>query len=422
MKALKKLLKIIYQLQALVKKDYKVLLQKKKYLYLSLALPVVLSLIFIFTTTPSTAGVMIGVCDYDNTAETSQMISSISEFEVDKISSEGCAEELIRGIADERYLFGIVIPEGFTEDVKNYKQGQVTAYSDNTDVTLTNYLQWKIELVLKQYEYMMLSETEQDVKAKAEGLGDAITVSRKLVGSLGYSSDITAMIEDELDDAQESVELIEGINARFLTDPVRVALSGIHPDLNPRSIGMTALFPIIALFMLLMLVSTNIIFDKNNGFFARLAASGCTNLMYLLSKLVFFLLVLVVQFGVVFGIFMIAGAGFSISWSALAKAVLVIGAIDISVGILIGILTENEGVALLVSLLLTLPLLFLSGLFYPLRLMPKAMQYISHIFPLNSQILVMRNAMLFAKDVHTELFWTAIILLAAAYYFLRKRV
>ena len=64
-------------------------------------------------------------------------------------------------------------------------------------------------------------------------------------------------------------------------------------------------------------------------------------------------------------------------------------------GILIGLISENQAMAVLTSLLMTLPFLFLSGMFYPSELFPPALKFVSDVFPLSNQITLLKESMAF---------------------------
>ena len=50
-----------------LRKEFSLVLKKRKYLYLSIALPLILGLIYILTLTDSTSSIGVFVCDFDNT-------------------------------------------------------------------------------------------------------------------------------------------------------------------------------------------------------------------------------------------------------------------------------------------------------------------------------------------------------------------
>ena len=41
-------------------------------------------------------------------------------------------------------MFGIVIPSTFSSSLKSYNTAHLTAYFDNSDIALANYLDWKV--------------------------------------------------------------------------------------------------------------------------------------------------------------------------------------------------------------------------------------------------------------------------------------
>ncbi|MCK5452123.1 MAG: ABC transporter permease, partial [Candidatus Aenigmarchaeota archaeon] len=104
----------------------------------------------------------------------------------------------------------------------------------------------------------------------------------------------------------------------------------------------------------------------------------------------------------------------------LVKALLFISLVNTFAGIIIGLLSDSEGVAVLISLIITLPLLFLSGMFYPVDLMPFLVRMISDVMLLNTEILMMKQALLFGGVIAMEYFIIPFALFLASVYLVGK--
>jgi ABC-2 type transport system permease protein len=101
--------------------------------------------------------------------------------------------------------------------------------------------------------------------------------------------------------------------------------------------------------------------------------------------------------------------------------------LNTSIGLLIGSLSENENVAILFSLMLSLPFLFLSGTFFPLELMPGYIQLTSRIIPLRNEVRLLKQTMVLGWDLETinplltELGLISLILLLITYLIIRYK-
>jgi ABC-2 type transport system permease protein len=88
---------------------------------------------------------------------------------------------------------------------------------------------------------------------------------------------------------------------------------------------------------------------------------------------------------------------------------------------LIGLISDNEGIAILFSLIISFPFMLLSGIFYPLQTMPRLIQYFAKLIPLNYQIDYSKAVLLFGQSIGTRWLITAFILLIAVYYLITRK-
>jgi len=221
-----------------------------------------------------------------------------------------------------------------------------------------------------------------------------LEAAKLLVGLVGYGTELM----DNLNQIQEMLSKIKRMDVTFITEPVVPVKEGAFELKNEKGIGAAITFSILTLFTALLLVSSSVIWDRERKFLLRLRTSDTPNLIYILSKTLFFDLVLTVQFLVIFPLFS------SFSWLelnliSLLVSILVVTSINTLLGMLIGIFSENQGIAILLSLLLTLPFLFISGIFYPSELFPQPLRFISDVFPLSNEMNLLKESMAFGYSL-----------------------
>jgi len=88
---------------------------------------------------------------------------------------------------------------------------------------------------------------------------------------------------------------------------------------------------------------------------------------------------------------LLQGAVFYFDFGALISTFILITVINTMLGLLIGLFAKTENIAVLTSLLLTLPFLFLSGSLVPLEFMPGYLQFIANIFPLRMESALLKQ-------------------------------
>jgi ABC-2 type transport system permease protein len=94
-----------------------------------------------------------------------------------------------------------------------------------------------------------------------------------------------------------------------------------------------------------------------------------------------------------------------------------------SLGMLVGTVTKNPETAGVIGNIVTFPMMFLSGTFFPISIMPTYLQTIAHIFPLFYIIEGLNNVMVYANymgamfDLGVIALITIIIFIAAVRLF-----
>ena len=154
---------------------------------------------------------------------------------------------------------------------------------------------------------------------------------------------------------------------------------------------------VVLLLTCLLLTSVLIIIEKNQGVHVRFSLTPTRKSTLLFGKIIGQLLIAFLEAGIIFAMafakiplpFSIGEVGYigfglaaHVSIIDLVLAILVIALAFISLGILISFFTKNQSTAVLVSLLIIVPMLFLSGIILPIEFMDPLMQLISSVLPL----------------------------------------
>jgi len=230
----------------------------------------------------------------------------------------------------------------------------------------------------------------------------------------------TARLKTSIKEADMKLERLERIEPRFIASPIVTNNIGVHKEYGIIEVGIAPLFTVLSLFLLLMLCSTGVIYDRKIKLIERIRASNSAMFSYVSSKLIIFFALTVAQFILILILFFAFGARYDLSFILLVKALLFISLVNTLIGFLIGIISDSEGVAVLISLIITLPSLFLSGMFYPLDLMPTVIRWATKIMPLNTEVMMMKQAMLFGGQFSGYYFLVPIGLFILCLILLRR--
>lgn len=399
-----------------IKKDFLLLFRKKKYLYLTIALPLIIGLIYILTLTSGFNNVNIKVCDFDNTTVTKQAINDLNDFDATISHSETCIKDMIEDVKFNKYLFGIVIEKGFSKSIENLKQSKMQVYYDNSEPAITELAQWRIDAALVPFKYKIVESLAKEIKEKSTDAKEKTQLAIKLSELANIPNSLTKTIKD----ADADFKKLSELEVNFITSPIKTENHGVHKEYKLIDIGISPLYVVLSLFIILMLCSTGIIYDRKIHLFSRIRASNSSMFSYISAKLIFFLGLSIAQLLLLIIIFKLFGANYSISYLNLIKTVLFISLVNSFLGILIGLISDSEGVSVLISLIITLPMMFLSGMFYPVQLMPSTVKIFTEIIPIRAEIMMMKKAMLFGGQIQNEYFLIPLGLLILSLYLIKK--
>jgi ABC-2 type transport system permease protein len=121
---------------------------------------------------------------------------------------------------------------------------------------------------------------------------------------------------------------------------------------------------------------------KRIKLFKQLSLTPLTKMEWLASKVLFYILLSVASFLLMVAVGVIA-FGADVALSPWLIPFLVLGpTFFASLGMLVGTVSKNTETASVVGNIISFPMMFLSGTFFPITLMPTYLQYIAHVLPL----------------------------------------
>jgi ABC-2 type transport system permease protein len=121
---------------------------------------------------------------------------------------------------------------------------------------------------------------------------------------------------------------------------------------------------------------------KRIKLFKQLSLTPLTKIEWLASKVLFYILLSTASFLLMVAVGVLA-FGAHIVLSLWLIPFLVLGPmLFASLGMLVGTVSKNTETASVVGNLITFPMMFLSGTFFPISLMPSYLQYFAHVLPL----------------------------------------
>jgi len=195
--------------------------------------------------------------------------------------------------------------------------------------------------------------------------------------------------------------------AAFIT-PVIVALQGIIPG-NPNYFEFVApgIIAMIVMTAVLTGLAASVSREKERGTLDGILIAPVSRLAIILGKAFAQTIRGLVQ-GVIVLLLAIFLFGVTVHGSILLIAVIVLLGVFsfVGLGILVSAVASEQETATQLLFMFQFPMLFLSGVFFPIQQMPKAMQYISYALPLTYAVQALRKVMILGAgllEVRNEL-------------------
>jgi ABC-2 type transport system permease protein len=311
-------------------------------LFFGLIFPVILILIFGAIFSSNSSGVInVPVQNQDNGPVSSQFLAAINSLGTIKANTVNTTEDFSKYLAAHSDSDGIVVPKNFSA---NYLAGipvYVTVYGNPT------------------------SSTSSIVRGVVTGVMNSF--------NLNYYK-------------QNAIPIIN-----FNATTVNIHQTKYIDFLVPGLIGFAIL--ISPMFSLVNISSDY----KKTKLFKQLSLTPLTKMEWLASKILWYIVLTAISFVLMVsvGIFLY---GANITLTPWLIIFLLIGpTLFASLGMLVGTVTKNPETAGVIGNIVTFPMMFLSGTFFPISIMPTYLQTIAHVFPLFYIIEGLNNVMVYAN-------------------------
>ncbi|HIH10031.1 MAG TPA: ABC transporter permease [Candidatus Diapherotrites archaeon] len=198
-----------------------------------------------------------------------------------------------------------------------------------------------------------------------------------------------------LADALETIRGIKEYSPEFLAKPATISYTDSVKISNLSTEFFPTVIALVAMFTGVLLTAISLISEKRQNVMARLRTMPVSRAGLIVQKVIGSLAVLFVVQLVLLGAG-IVGFGIQLNGGIMGTLVstMLISLCFITLGLLIGSLTSNEPSAILATLVLALPLIFLSGLFVPIELMPSGIQMLKYLNPLSAGSVLATNTLI----------------------------
>ncbi len=184
-----------------------------------------------------------------------------------------------------------------------------------------------------------------------------------------------------------------------------------NPELKTSYIMIPGLAGVVLVFVGIIITSLGVVRERQTGTLEQLAVMPLRPRDVFLGKIVPYFAVAAVDLAVVLGVGVaLFGVPFRGSYAVFALGALLFLFVTLGLGVLISSVSENQGQAIQLAFMFTLPQVLLSGLIFPLSSIAAGVRWISYLLPLTYFNEISRGVMLRAEPIGP--LWQPLVFLA----------
>ncbi|KPU27657.1 transporter [Caloranaerobacter sp. TR13] len=354
------------RLLSIVKKEFIHIKRDKASLGIALIMPVMFMLIFGYAVNTDVEDISMAVYDQDKTQESRALIEKFaqSNYFIPNIYVNSI-KKIERLIDSGDVKSAIIIPSGFSKELKRGKSPQVQLIIDGTDPTVARTALQSGLLISKIYSIKL-----QQKNSKLKGMTE---------------------------------QILGGIDMR-----TRV---WYNPNLETPKFTIPGLIGLIMQNITVMLTAFALVREKEKGTIEQLIVTPVKSWELILGKMIPYILIGSSEFliALFFGTYwfnvpvrgnllLLIALGFGFVICALA------------IGMLVSTVAKNQLQAMQMAFLFLLPSVLLSGFVFPREAMPKIIQFIGYFIPLTYFLKILRGIIL--KGIGMDYLWREVIILS----------
>ncbi|MCL5277497.1 MAG: ABC transporter permease [Deltaproteobacteria bacterium] len=333
-------------------------------LFIAFMAPIIQLTLFGYAATLDVTAVPVVVCDMDRSMQSRAVLSDLtaSGYFVIKESVPSLSD-VRRDIDDDTAMVGVVIPEGLERDINRGRKAVIHTVIDGSNAI---------------YATMVRSYLERIITNRALELSDAEMSKRGL-------SPPTPL------DVQPRV--------------------WYNPTLKSRDFMVPGVFALVLMIISTVLTSMAIVKEKERGTIEQLIVTPIRPVELIAGKLLPFAIISFIDI-VLVTLVSVFWFGIPLHGSFLLLFFLssLFMLTTLGLGLLISTVSKTQQQAMMISMLLIMPIILLSGVFSPIENMPVSVQYFTFLIPLRYFIVIVRY--IFMKGTGMAVLWPYALALA----------
>lgn len=330
---------------AIIRKEFFQIKRDRRTIAIIIMMPIIELLLFGYAASTSVDHIPTVVYNNDIGAESRALLDSFTNSQYFDLNYQVFSmQDLEKHIGNGDAKAGIVLPAGYSADIRNGKTAQIQLIVDGSDPT-----------------------TAQTILSSAGSVTQALSVKiiqKTLGASMSQPMDLRSRV-------------------------------WYNPDMSSIYFNVPGLIGVILQTVTLMLTSFSIVREREKGTLEQLIVTPITKMELMVGKIIPYIIIGFVDIVLAMALsifwFKVPIAG-SIALLLLFSIVFLFSALG--VGLLISTISKSQLQAMQLSMFMIMPNILLSGYMFPREAMPKIIYAISNIFPLTYFIKVLRGIIL----------------------------
>lgn len=283
---------------------------------------------------------------------------------------------------------------------------------ENVAQTSTD-LHEKLEMTDERLEHMQesINNYTQDISHINESVDDIQFAVLHLEHVMGQSRNVSSQMENltvevtesssdlvnEIDRTRDVLNEIIAKSPSVIAAPIRLDRVAVFKGKSNLDFLMPGIISIVLMFISFLLASITIVQERASKTLVRTLLTPLSLEEFIIAKTIALILIALLQ-----GIIMIivAFALYDVvipftQWGNLFLVILVYSASFIGIGMAVATFAESENTAMLSSLVLSIPMLFLCGIFFPFETMPPLMAKLGGALPITMGIRALDSVLIY---------------------------
>lgn len=411
------------RIRAIARKELFHLFRDRRMLPIVFIAPIIQLIIFGYAATMDVKNVSTVYCDNDRSAASRELLSSFAGSGYFRLKYQAeTPEELESYLIDNRALLGIVIPAGFQRKLKQREPAPVQLLLDGSNSNYATIVYSYAEQILANLSYRItLNNLQKLGNIIAIGFPERPKLGRQTMPVMPLNdpeSEYTTAVypgAGQIPEAAASLLSLGNLQGLSIKPPPRIDPQ-VRVWFNPTLASVHFMIPgvicLILLLMTMVLTSMAIVRERETGTIEQLVVTPIRPYELIIGKLLPFI---VIGFIDVTLIILVATLWFKIRFLGSVILLYLMAGLflltTLGMGLLISTVSRTQQQAMMTCILIMLPFMMLSGVFYPIENMPHAIQQLTYLIPLRYFIIILRT--IFLKGAGLEVLWNQALALGA---------